>query len=275
MSTRVSFPIASSAASSTPVRPAKRGRRGTLTVFGLGVSLIAGSGMFWLAAAPNALADGLESNPPSTVAGNPVSGSKSDQTPPATKAAAAASPSPTVSPAPAVTAAPAVSPSPAVSAAPAVSTSPAVSASPAATKAAAVSASPAVAPASAQKAGEAYAKGKAFVAATEWANAVVQLEQADKAQPNNADTNNLLGFASRKLGKLDVSLAYYQKALAIDPKHLGAHEYLGELYLTMKNPVKAKVELASLSKLCGVKCEQFLDLKKAIAAYKPVAPKKK
>ena len=269
MSTRVSFPIASSAASSTPVRPAKRGRRGTLTVFGLGVSLIAGSGMFWLAAAPNALADGLESNPPSTVAGNPVSGSKSDQTPPATKAAAAASP------APSVTAAPAVSPSPAVSASPAVSTSPAVSASPAATKAAAVSASPAVAPASAQKAGEAYAKGKALVAATEWANAVVQLEQADKAQPNNADTNNLLGFASRKLGKLDVSLAYYQKALAIDPKHLGAHEYLGELYLTMKNPVKAKAELASLSKLCGVKCEQFLDLKKAIAAYKPVAPKKK
>jgi tetratricopeptide (TPR) repeat protein len=113
------------------------------------------------------------------------------------------------------------------------------------------------------------------VATKEWAEAIVQLEEADKAQPNNADTNNLLGFSNRKFGKLDVSLAYYKKALAVDPKHLGAHEYLGELYLMMKDPAKAKTELATLSTLCGVKCEQYLDLKKAIAAYKLAAAKKK
>jgi tetratricopeptide (TPR) repeat protein len=178
----------------------------------------------WIAGAPSASADGVEANPPSTIAGAAASGAKSDPTPPATKAAGAAA---------------------------------------------------VVAPAAGQKAGEAYAKGKALVAAKEWADAIIQLEEADKAQPNNADTNNLLGFSNRKLGKLDVSLTYYKKALALDPKHLGAHEYLGELYLMMKDPTKAKAELATLSTLCGTKCEQFLDLKKAIAAYKPAAAAKK
>jgi tetratricopeptide (TPR) repeat protein len=203
------------------------GRFGALAVFGLGCSMVAGSAIVWIAGAPSASADGVESNPPSTVAGGAPAattpGSKSDTTPTATKAAAVA----------------------------------------------------AVTPAAGQKAGEAYAKGKALVAAKEWADAIIALEEADKAQPNNADTNNLLGFSNRKLGKLDVSLAYYKKALTVDPKHLGAHEYLGELYLMMKDPAKAKTELATLSTLCGVKCEQYLDLKKAIAAYKPAAAKKK
>jgi tetratricopeptide (TPR) repeat protein len=217
MSARSSHAVASTNTSA-------RSRRGALAVFGLGCSLVAGSMAVWVAGAPSASADGVESNPPSTIAGAAASGAKSDPTPPATKAAGAAA---------------------------------------------------VVAPAAGQKAGEAYAKGKALVAAKEWADAIIQLEEADKAQPNNADTNNLLGFSNRKLGKLDVSLTYYKKALAVDPKHLGAHEYLGELYLMMKDPIKAKAELATLSTLCGTKCEQFLDLKKAIAAYKPAAAAKK
>jgi tetratricopeptide (TPR) repeat protein len=203
-----------------------KSRSGALAVFGLGCSLVAAAMVVWVAGAPVASADGVESNPPTTFAGAAASGAKSESTPAATKAAGAV-------------------------------------------------AVPAVTPAAGQKAGEAYAKGKALVATKDWAEAIVQLEEADKAQPNNADTNNLLGFSNRKLGKLDVSLAYYKKALAIDPKHLGAHEYLGELYLMMKDPTKAKTELTTLSTLCGVKCEQYLDLKKAIGAYKPAVVKKK
>ncbi len=214
-----------SVASNTAGNRTGSGRIGALAVFGLGCSLVAGSMVVWIAGAPNALADGVESNPPSTIAGGSpaatTAGSKSDATVPATKAAATA-----------------------------------------------------VTPAAGQKAGEAYAKGKALVASKQWADAITALEESDKAQPNNADTNNLLGFSNRKLGKLDVSLTYYKKALAVDPKHLGAHEYLGELYLMMKDPTKAKAELATLSTLCGVKCEQYLDLNKAIAAYKPAAKKK-
>jgi tetratricopeptide (TPR) repeat protein len=223
MSARFFLPASAREAAAGSICPARSRRHGALAVFGLGCSLVAGSMFVWVAGAPRASADGVESNPPSTVAGGASGGSKSDPAPPATKAAGAA----------------------------------------------------AVTPAAGQKAGEAYGKGKALVAAKQWADAIIQLEEADKAQPNNADTNNLLGFSNRKLGKLDVSLAYYKKALSIDAKHLGAHEYLGELYLMMKDPTKAKTELATLSTLCGVNCEQYLDLKKAISAYKPAAGIKK
>ena len=236
MSARFSPSAASSKASAGPIysaRSGKRGRRGAIAVFGLG-SLVAGSMVVWVAGAPNAFADGVETNPPVTLPNGAVSGSKSDPAP---------------APAP-------VAPKPAGGAA-------------------AVTPVVAVTPAAGQKAGEAYAKGKALIAAKDWATAIIQLEEADKAQPNNADTNNLLGFSNRKLGKLDVSLTYYKKALSIDAKHLGAHEYLGELYLMMKDPAKAKAELATLSTLCGVKCEQYLDLKKAIGAYKPAVGIKK
>jgi tetratricopeptide (TPR) repeat protein len=231
MSARSSRSLASvnsTTAGDLPGSGRRSGRLGALAVFGLGCSMVAGSMVVWIAGAPNASADGVESNPPSTIAGGApaatTAGAKSDATPSATKAAGAAA--------------------------------------------------AAVAPSAGQKAGEAYAKGKALVASKQWAEAILALEEADKAQPNNADTNNLLGYSNRKIGKLDVSLAYYKKALAIDPKHLGAHEYLGELYLMMKDPTKAKGELATLSTLCGVKCEQYLDLKKAVAAYKPAAKKK-
>lgn len=118
-----------------------------------------------------------------------------------------------------------------------------------------------------------YESAKLHMAKGVWAAAIAELEQANRLQPDNADINNLLGYSSRKLGKLDVSLKYYQKALKITPKHLGANEYLGELYLMMKLPVKAKAQLATLAKVCGKTCEEYLDLKKAIDSYK--APKKK
>ena len=60
---------------------------------------------------------------------------------------------------------------------------------------------------------------------------------------------------------------HYQQALRIDPQHRGAHEYMGEAYLMVDNPAKAKEHLAALDKLCFFPCEEFSDLKKAIAAY--------
>jgi tetratricopeptide (TPR) repeat protein len=123
-------------------------------------------------------------------------------------------------------------------------------------------------------AGEYYESGKAHIDKQEWAAAIADFEQADKLQPNNADVNNHLGHASRMIGKLDVSMAYYKKALKINPKHLGANEYLGELYLTMNQLPKAKAQLVTLQKLCGKTCEEYLDLKKGIDSYKAPAKKK-
>ena len=90
------------------------------------------------------------------------------------------------------------------------------------------------------------------------------LKQADSTYANNADVNNLLGFSSRNLKQFSASARYYQKALRINPNHLGALEYQGELLLQTKKVSAAKKNLAKLKQLCGVNCEEYLDLKKAI-----------
>ncbi len=50
----------------------------------------------------------------------------------------------------------------------------------------------------------------------------------------------------------------------INPNHLGALEYQGELFLQTKKVSSAKKNLAKLKKLCGENCEEYLDLKQAI-----------
>ena len=92
------------------------------------------------------------------------------------------------------------------------------------------------------------------------------LKQADKSYANNADIKNLLGFSSRNLKQFAASAKYYKKALRINPNHLGALEYQGELLLQTKKVSSAKKNLAKLKKLCGENCEEYLDLKKAIGS---------
>ena len=63
------------------------------------------------------------------------------------------------------------------------------------------------------------------------------------------------------------ALGFYLKALKINPKHKGAHEYLGELYVETGQLAKAREMLADLEKLCGnTSCEEYEDLEKAINA---------
>ena len=84
-----------------------------------------------------------------------------------------------------------------------------------------------------------------------------------------ADIYNLLGFSYRKLKKpdLDKSFAAYMMAIEIDPKHIGAHEYLGELYLMLDNRNKAIEMLAQLESFAGTTSEAYIDLNEAINQY--------
>jgi cytochrome c-type biogenesis protein CcmH/NrfG len=97
--------------------------------------------------------------------------------------------------------------------------------------------------------------------------AISQLKAYIRSDAKNADAYNYLGFSYRKNGNLSDAFKAYEKALKIDPKHLGAHEYLGEAYLQKKEPEKAKATLNKLKVICG-NCEEARDLEKAIAAYK-------
>ena len=89
-------------------------------------------------------------------------------------------------------------------------------------------------------------------------------------EPNSADWNNLLGYAQRKKTPPNLNAAefYYQAALMIDPKHKGALEYYGELLLMKNNLPGAEQMLARLDKVCFFSCEEYRDLKEAIAKYK-------
>ena len=63
---------------------------------------------------------------------------------------------------------------------------------------------------------------------------------------------------------LDKSFAAYMMALEINPKHIGAHEYLGELYLMLGELEKSKIMLNKLGLLAGIESEEYFDLKSLI-----------
>lgn len=104
-----------------------------------------------------------------------------------------------------------------------------------------------------------------------WSAASSELTVSLREEPRNADVHNLLGYYHRKKPQPDLAKAFehYNIALKIDPKHKGAHEYLGEAYLMDKKPAEAEKLLASLETICGNKtCEEYKDLAAAIAKYK-------
>ena len=84
---------------------------------------------------------------------------------------------------------------------------------------------------------------------------------------------NELGHAYRKIGDMDNSFKHYEQALQIDPRHKGAHEYLGEAYLQIGKLDQAEQELKALDKICFFTCEEYRDLKEQIARYKRDHPK--
>ncbi len=84
---------------------------------------------------------------------------------------------------------------------------------------------------------------------------------------SNADIWNLHGYISRQKNLLDESKNAYIKALKINPNHLQALEYYGELYLKMKLPKQAKKLLIRLEELCVLNCVERDKLKKAINEF--------
>jgi Flp pilus assembly protein TadD len=105
----------------------------------------------------------------------------------------------------------------------------------------------------------------------DWGRALFELNQAARDEPRNADVHNLLGYTYRKRASPDLAKAFehYNMALKLNPKHKGAHEYIGEAYLMDKKPAEAEKHLAQLELICGNKtCEEYADLAKSIADYK-------
>lgn len=118
-----------------------------------------------------------------------------------------------------------------------------------------------------------YDAAKKAIAGRDWHRAIQVLERAAKGDPKDADVQNLLGYSYRKLGHVERAFRHYARALELNPKHLGAHEYVGELWLSVGNLAKAREHLDTLRKLCPAVCEERADLEKAIAEHeKRVGP---
>ncbi len=112
-----------------------------------------------------------------------------------------------------------------------------------------------------------YAEGVAAVKQKNYAAAIRLFEVVIAKDDQNANAYNWLAYSTRQGGDAAKAIPIYQKALAIDPKHRGAHEYIGEAFLVLGDLPKAREHLAVLDKLCFLPCEEYSDLKKAVRDY--------
>ncbi len=94
--------------------------------------------------------------------------------------------------------------------------------------------------------------------------AILLLKKEIDKNELNAELYNLLGFAYRNSSNFDLSIESYKKALAIDPNHLGAHNYIGITYIKIGNVDKSIDHLQKLKELCKSKCKEYKSLKKEL-----------
>jgi len=116
-----------------------------------------------------------------------------------------------------------------------------------------------------------FAAGKRALVAQDWNAAIAALKLASLREPDNADIENYIGYAYRRLRQFGPAMHHYQRALALNRRHRSAHEHLGELYLVLGEPAKAEHELVTLEDICLIPCVETDGLKRAIAAYKALA----
>ena len=108
-------------------------------------------------------------------------------------------------------------------------------------------------------------KGKKEKANSQYEKAQKLLLKSNKEKPGKADTLNYLGFTTRKLGDFENGEKYYLQGLAIDPKHKGINEYLGELYVATN---RHNLAVERLEVLSSCNCQEYQELKDIIAGKK-------
>jgi tetratricopeptide (TPR) repeat protein len=80
-----------------------------------------------------------------------------------------------------------------------------------------------------------------------------------------------IGFATRKLGRVDEAMTYYDRALAMNPGYSVARAYIGEAYLTLGQPDRARAQLDEIAARSGRASAEYADLADALARFDPAA----
>jgi tetratricopeptide (TPR) repeat protein len=110
-----------------------------------------------------------------------------------------------------------------------------------------------------------YLKAENLIKSEKYENAIKALNNLLSETPDGytkADLYNYLGYATRKQKNPDFELAeeHYLKALELDSDHIGALEYLGELYYETNRKDKAVEMLMRLKEVAGDESEEYLEL---------------
>ena len=113
-----------------------------------------------------------------------------------------------------------------------------------------------------------YAAGRRAADRKDWAEAARLFKRAEVRHPDHADLQNILGFAYRNQKQYELAFKHYRRAIELDPRHRGAHEYIGETYLMTGDVAGAERHLAALREICLLPCEELTDLQRAIAKYR-------
>ncbi len=116
-----------------------------------------------------------------------------------------------------------------------------------------------------------FAAGKRALAANDWNGAIKALSSAALRDTRNAEIQNHLGYAHRRLRQLDAAFMHYRLALTLNPRHRSAHAHLGEAYLVVGNVTEAEQQLAALERICLIPCGEYEDLKQAITEHGKLA----
>ena len=118
-------------------------------------------------------------------------------------------------------------------------------------------------------ASEEYQKAEKFINNQKYISAIKTLKNLIDEEPHGytkADLYNYLGFATRKQSNPDYKLAeeFYLKALEINNNHVGALEYLGELYFETNRLDEAKLLLDRLKMFAGENSQEYKELNKLL-----------
>jgi tetratricopeptide (TPR) repeat protein len=122
----------------------------------------------------------------------------------------------------------------------------------------------------------AYAAGIEALEREDWPAVIAHLGKVVDERPWDDDAHNLLGYAYRQQEQWDLSLMHYNRALALNPHHRGALEYLGEAYLELGRPEDAQAMRERLEQACRrvyagedwpARCEEWQDLQAAFDDY--------
>ncbi len=110
-----------------------------------------------------------------------------------------------------------------------------------------------------------YAKGYELAKAGEYNEALEYLTAFTDQKDVRVLT--MIGYSTRKLGKIDEGMAFYAKALELDPNSVNTREYLGEAYLQKKDLPSAQAQLIEIANRCGTTCEPYTELNDAIGKF--------